>query len=33
MVLHKDSAWKESWNKIKETNPIIQGNIIYIFSK
>ncbi|CAB4385052.1 import inner membrane translocase subunit tim44 [Rhizophagus irregularis] len=25
MVLHKDSAWKESWNKIKETNPIIQG--------
>ncbi|CAG8439460.1 6792_t:CDS:10 [Acaulospora morrowiae] len=25
MVLHKDSAWKESWNKFKENNPIMQG--------
>ncbi|CAG8434547.1 5351_t:CDS:2 [Diversispora eburnea] len=25
VVLHKDSAWKESWNKFKETNPIMQG--------
>ncbi|CAG8724309.1 17390_t:CDS:2, partial [Cetraspora pellucida] len=25
MVLHKDSAWKESWNKFKENNPVMQG--------
>ncbi|KAF8980528.1 protein translocase subunit [Entomortierella lignicola] len=25
MVLHKDSAWKESWNKFKDTNPVVQG--------
>ncbi|KAI7820041.1 hypothetical protein BC939DRAFT_399785 [Gamsiella multidivaricata] len=25
MVLHKDSAWKESWSKFKETNPVVQG--------
>ncbi|RIA95777.1 hypothetical protein C1645_816213 [Glomus cerebriforme] len=25
IVLHKDSVWKESWNRLKETNPIIQG--------
>jgi hypothetical protein len=28
MVLHKDSIWKENWDRIKETNPIIQGNVI-----
>ncbi|KAI9271324.1 hypothetical protein BY458DRAFT_509670 [Sporodiniella umbellata] len=25
MVLHKDSKWKESWNKFKEDSPIMQG--------
>ncbi|KAK9687985.1 protein translocase subunit [Basidiobolus ranarum] len=25
MVMHKDSAWKESWNKFKEGNPVFQG--------
>lgn len=25
MVLHKDAAWKESWNRFKETNPILRG--------
>ncbi|KAF9360742.1 protein translocase subunit [Mortierella sp. NVP85] len=25
MVLHKDSAWKETWSKFKDTNPVIQG--------
>ncbi|KAF7725484.1 protein translocase subunit [Apophysomyces ossiformis] len=25
MVLHKDSKWKESWNKFKEDNPVMQG--------
>ncbi|CAG8477591.1 16843_t:CDS:2 [Funneliformis mosseae] len=25
IVLHKDSAWKESWKKFKDTNPIVQG--------
>ncbi|KAL1918650.1 uncharacterized protein VTP21DRAFT_2672 [Calcarisporiella thermophila] len=25
IVLHKDSAWKESWNKFKENNPVMQG--------
>ncbi|CAG8536440.1 12192_t:CDS:2 [Ambispora leptoticha] len=25
VILHKDSAWKESWNKFKETNPLMQG--------
>ncbi|CAG8810766.1 22620_t:CDS:2, partial [Racocetra persica] len=25
MVLHKDSAWKESWNKFKENNPVMRG--------
>ncbi|KAF9971889.1 protein translocase subunit [Actinomortierella ambigua] len=24
MVLHKDAAWKESWNKFKETSPVMQ---------
>lgn len=27
MVLHKDSKWKESWNKFKEDSPIMQGNL------
>ena len=25
MVLHKDSAWKETWSKFKDTNPVMQG--------
>ncbi|KAF0504897.1 import inner membrane translocase subunit tim44 [Gigaspora margarita] len=25
MVLHKDSAWKESWNRFKENNPVMRG--------
>ncbi|KAK9695661.1 protein translocase subunit [Basidiobolus ranarum] len=25
MVMHKDSAWKESWNKFKDSNPVFQG--------
>ncbi|KAI9313415.1 hypothetical protein BX666DRAFT_684709 [Dichotomocladium elegans] len=25
IVIHKDSKWKESWNKFKEESPIIQG--------
>jgi hypothetical protein len=25
LVLHKDAAWKEGWNKFKETNPILRG--------
>lgn len=25
MVIHKDSKWKESWNKFKEENPFMQG--------
>ena len=25
MVMHKDSKWKESWNKFKDENPFIQG--------
>ncbi|KAF9110871.1 protein translocase subunit [Mortierella sp. AM989] len=25
MVLHKDSAWKETWAKFKDTNPVVQG--------
>ncbi|KAF9581071.1 protein translocase subunit, partial [Lunasporangiospora selenospora] len=25
MVLHKDSAWKETWSKFKESNPVVQG--------
>ncbi|CAO3642821.1 unnamed protein product [Cunninghamella echinulata] len=25
MVIHKDSKWKESWNKFKEDSPIMQG--------
>ncbi|KAI1320185.1 protein translocase subunit [Mortierella claussenii] len=25
MVLHKDSAWKETWSKFKDTNPVVQG--------
>ncbi|ORX97645.1 TIM44 subunit of mitochondria import inner membrane translocase [Basidiobolus meristosporus CBS 931.73] len=25
MVMHKDSAWKESWNKFKDNNPVFQG--------
>ena len=25
MVLHKDSAWKETWDKFKDTNPVVQG--------
>lgn len=25
MVMHKDSKWKESWNKFKEDSPIMQG--------
>ncbi|KAG0045154.1 protein translocase subunit [Gryganskiella cystojenkinii] len=25
MVLHKDSAWKETWTKFKDTNPVVQG--------
>ncbi|CAG8433131.1 7791_t:CDS:2 [Ambispora gerdemannii] len=25
VVLHKDSAWKESWNRFKETNTLMQG--------
>src|SRR5262245_48788867 len=24
MVLHKDAAWKESWNKFKDTSPVMQ---------
>lgn len=28
MVLHKDSKWKESWNKFKEDSPIMQGKQI-----
>jgi len=27
--MHKDSVWKENWEKFKETNPIVQGNITY----
>ncbi|KAG0210876.1 protein translocase subunit [Mortierella sp. GBA30] len=25
MVLHKDSAWKETWSKFKDTNPVMQS--------
>ncbi|KAI7870034.1 hypothetical protein BDF14DRAFT_1980587 [Spinellus fusiger] len=25
IVLHKDSKWKESWNKFKEDSPVMQG--------
>jgi import inner membrane translocase subunit TIM44 len=25
IVIHKDSKWKESWNKFKDGNPVIQG--------
>ncbi|ORX60687.1 TIM44 subunit of mitochondria import inner membrane translocase [Hesseltinella vesiculosa] len=25
IVIHKDSKWKESWNKFKEDSPIMQG--------
>jgi import inner membrane translocase subunit TIM44 len=25
MVIHKDSAWKESWNKFKEESSFMQG--------
>ncbi|OBZ86359.1 Mitochondrial import inner membrane translocase subunit tim44 [Choanephora cucurbitarum] len=25
LVIHKDSKWKESWNKFKEDSPIMQG--------
>lgn len=25
IVIHKDSKWKESWNKFKEENPVMQG--------
>lgn len=25
VVLHKDSAWKESWGKFKEKSPLMQG--------
>lgn len=30
IVIHKDSKWKESWNKFKEENPVMQGNKLYI---
>jgi import inner membrane translocase subunit TIM44 len=25
VILHKDSAWKESWNKFKDGNPVMQS--------
>ncbi|KAF9975642.1 protein translocase subunit [Modicella reniformis] len=25
MVLHKDSAWKETWSKFKDTSPVMQS--------
>lgn len=25
IVVHKDSKWKESWRKLKEESPIMQG--------
>ncbi|KAJ1676821.1 protein translocase subunit, partial [Spiromyces aspiralis] len=25
LVLHKDSKWKESWDKFKDTNPLMQS--------
>lgn len=27
MVIHKDSAWKESWNKFKEDSSFMQGKV------
>lgn len=33
LVLHKDSKWKESWNKFKEESPIMQGIKDIIISK
>lgn len=27
LVIHKDSKWKESWNKFKEESPVMQGKI------
>src|SRR5438128_8372627 len=29
VVLHKDSAWKESWKKFKENNPVMQGRYFF----
>lgn len=28
VVLHKDSAWTESWSKFKENSSVVQGNYI-----
>jgi mitochondrial import inner membrane translocase subunit TIM44 len=25
VVLHKDSRWKEAWDKFKDSNPVVQG--------
>jgi hypothetical protein len=25
LVLHKDAAWKEGWNRFKENNPMLRA--------